>query len=141
MPIASKDDLIDLAVTLMGGTADDLSSAVKELTADQAVSETCWIFPVGDGIKSYWLIERTRRHMLQVLANVAALKFQYKQIHLEHRFKHLNQLISKMDEDFATFVEDNPELFLDAFASLGDLDNFITYISNGFEYSPTGIEL
>jgi hypothetical protein len=143
MAVASRDNLIETATALMGGSADTVDSTALEYAADQAISETSWAFPIADGIKSFWIIERTRRHILQILANVAAMKFQYKQIHLEHRFKHLIQMIEKLDSDFFAFASDNPELFVDAMAALDEnsLEGFMTYISNGFEYDLTGIEL
>jgi hypothetical protein len=142
MAIANKDDLIETSTLLLGGAASSLATAALEAAADQAISETVWGFPTPDGVKSYWLIERTRRHILQVLANVAAMKFQYKQIHLEHRYKHLSALISSMDTLFLAFVEENPELFAAAFVDLdADTSGYFTYITNGFYYDITGIEL
>ena len=142
MSISSLDDLIEKTVILMGGITDDISPDALELAAGQAVSETAWPFPIAVEIKSFWIIERTRRHILQILLNIAAMKFQYKQIHLEHRFKHLIQLVEKMDADFSIFVEENPELFLAAFAGAdADLDGFLTYIVNGFVYDASGIEV
>ena len=39
-------------------------------------------------------------------------------------------------------VEENPELFLAAFAGAdADLDGFLTYIVNGFVYDASGIEV
>jgi len=141
MAVGSRDEAIEIAVSLLGGIADNLEATPLEFAGDQAISETSWPFPV-DGIQGYWIIERTRCHIIQILADVAAMKFQYKQIHLEHRFKHLNQLLLAADEKFRAFVEENPEMFADAFATQDtDLDGFLTYISNGFEYDKTGIEL
>lgn len=141
MSVESRDAAIEIAVSLLGGVASDLDPTALEFAGDRAISETSWPFPV-DGIQGYWIVERTRRHIIQILADIAAMKFQYKQIHLEHRFKHLNQLLQDSDEKFQQFIEENPDLFANAFAGLAvDLDGFMTYISNGFTYDMTGIEL
>ncbi len=141
MAVATIDDVIETAQFLLGGIADDLNANSLEAAVNQALTETGWVLPISNDIKSHWIIERTRRHIIQILANVAAMKFQYKQIHLEHRFKHLNQLLLSADEAFSKFADENPELFVDAFASLGGADGFLTFITSGFEYDPLGIEI
>ena len=141
MAISSLDDLIIQTQSLMSGTADNLEFPVLEAAAQQALSEVGWSFPINDAVKQHWVIERCRRHILYVLMNVAALKFQYKQIHLEHRFKHLSAMIEQADSKFQAFVEDNPSLFLDSVLSDMDKEGFMTYITNGFAYDPVGIQV
>lgn len=141
MAISSLDDLIIKTTDLMSGTADSLDPTALESAASQALSEVGWSFPINDTVKQHWAIERCRRHILYVLMNVAALKFQYKQIHLEHRFKHLSAMIEQADSKFQAFVEDNPSLFVDSVLSDMDREGFMTYITNGFAYDPTGIQV
>lgn len=141
MSLSTIDDVIDAILPLMDSSVSSLPRESLEAAAEHAVAETGWAFPVSDGIKGFWLLERTRRHILQILANVASMKFQYKQIHLEHRFKHLIQLIKKLDEDFVAFVDRNPGLFPGMDLDADDISGFISYISNGFTYDVVGIEL
>ncbi len=137
MSIADKDTLLGQAVVLLGAAASGLDEIVQAAAVDQAVSELGWAFPILDGPQSYWAVERTKRHLLQILVTQAAMKFQYKQIHLEQRFKHLSQLIKTADEAFLLFAEENVELFPAASTGFSD---FAYYIENGFVYSPTGEE-
>jgi len=138
MPILDLSEMAEMAATLMGSGANSLSATEKEAAAQQAVLELGWVFPLADGVLSYWAIERTKRHLLQVLASSAAMKFQYKLIHLEHRFKHLMQMIEKADKDFLVFAEDNMDLFPAAATSYSD---FAYYITSGFSYDPVGYEV
>lgn len=72
----------------------------------------------------------------------SAHKFQYKQIHLEHRFKHYIQLIENLDMLFAKAIEEFPELFeelLDA-QSLG-AGVLGIYMGPGYIYDQLGRDL
>lgn len=138
MAIADQDELIEFTQNLMGDSSDKVSTAGFEQAAIQAEAELGWSFPLDDARKCYWLVERNRRHVIYVLMVESAHKFQYKQIHLEHRFKHYIQLVEKMDASFVQALEDNPELF-DMIE--GGYENFADYIRPGFVYDSLGQDL
>ena len=111
MALSDQDELIETIKKLMGASFDKVSDDGFQQSSSQAEAELMWSYPVEDARKCYWLVERTRRHVMYVLMVESAHKFQYKQIHLEHRFKHYIQLIENLDILFAKAIEDFPELF------------------------------
>ena len=74
---------------------DDYSNAI-----DQAERDTGWKLPQSDDFKIKWLIDRSKRHLFFYLQSESAVKFRFKNIHLQHRFEHYSKLIEKMDRDF-----------------------------------------
>lgn len=138
MAIADFDELLEVTTPLLAGIATSLPDAVLERCAEYTMSELQWSLPLSDSKKEYWAIERCRRHIISALQAAAAMKFQYKQIHLEHRFKHLTILIEKLDEQFAKAIYDYPELFVDLTSTYSDV---AYYITSGFTYDKMGIEL
>lgn len=136
MAIQNADELIERAVILLGSTGASIPPAAQEEAAKLVLSETGWSYPITSNTISFWAIERMKRHLLQVAATEAAMKFQYKQIHLEHRFKHLSQLIETMDKAFLKFAEENPEFFPNLDES--EFSDFASVISSGFTYDIVG---
>lgn len=134
--ITDRDELIEFAKNLMGGSSTKLTDDGWEEAAKQTEKELKWAYPVTDDTKSYWMVERIRRHSLYILMVEAAHKFQYKQIHIEHRFKHYIQLIEKCDQDFLAAADMFPELF-----EMGTWDDFAYYLSPGFVYNKLGQDL
>lgn len=142
MALLDQDELIDSVKNLMGSSFDKVSDIGFEQACSQAEDELGWSYPLTDARKCYWLVERSRRHVMYVLMVESAAKFQYKQIHLEHRFKHYIQLMEKMDADFAKAVDDFPELFeelLDA-QSIG-AGVLGIYMNSGYIYDALGRDL
>jgi len=132
MVIESRLVLIDLTKNLMGGSFDKVSDNGFDQAADQAEKELSAIYPITDNIKSYWIVERVRRHAIYILMVEAAHKFQYKQIHIEHRFKHYIQLIEKMDREWLEVMEDE----------FGPVyDEFCYYLETGFVYDALGRDI
>lgn len=137
MSLLDQDELLDAVKNLMGGSFDRVSDRGFEQAAGQAEAELMWSYPLEDARKCFWLVERTRRHVVYVLMVEAAHKFQYKQIHLEHRFKHYIQMIEQMDVSFLQGMEDFPDLFLD----MGTYSDFAYYLNPGFVYDSLGRDL
>lgn len=111
---------------------DDYSNACYD-----ASRETGWSLPVTGDFKIKWMKERAKRALFFYLLSETAYKFQFKQIHLEHRFKHLKELIDKMDADFLAAQESNPE----EFAAVDSWNLFGTKIDAGFAYDRIGQDL
>lgn len=143
MAISDSDALVSQTQELLSGISDALSPEALTRCAGQAMIELGWSFPLSVPQKEYWAIDRCRRHILYVLMTIAATKFQYKHIHLEHKYKHLSDMIKNIDAAFAKAIEDSPDLFselLDNMVGEG-ADSLISYISTGFSYDVTGVEL
>jgi hypothetical protein len=138
MAIADQDELIETVQVLLGDSYDKISGDGYEKACVQAETELGWTFPLADARKCYWLVERARRHTIYVLMVESAHKFQYKQIHLEHRFNHYIKLVERMDAEFVKALEDFPELFdgID-----GGYDDFAYYINPGFVYNSLGRDI
>lgn len=85
---------------------------ISECCVD-AASETGWAYPVVDPVKELWIKQRAKRHCYFKLWTQAARKFKVDQLNLNQRFDHYKLLIKQMDEAFATFVEENPEMLSD----------------------------
>lgn len=138
MAIADVDSLLEITRPLLVGIDAPLSVETLEACANYTMSELQWSFPLSDTRKEYWAIERCKRHLLVAMQTITAMKFQYKMIHLEHRFKHLTQMIDKLDETFEKAVDEFPDLFGDLNSTYSDV---AYYITNGFTYDKMGIEL
>lgn len=82
------------------------------------------------------MVERTKRHAIQILLIESASKFQYKQIYLQHRFQNYLKLIQLLDGLFEKAIEDYPLLF-----DVGTYDRFVEYIGNSFQYDIAGREV
>jgi len=137
MSLLDQDELLEAVKNLMGGSLDRVSDIGFIQSAGQAEAELGWGYPLTDDRKCYWLVERTRRHVIYVLMVESAHKFQYKQIHLEHRFKHYIQMIEQMDISFLKAIDDFPELFVD----IGVYDDFAYYLDPGFVYDSLGRDI
>lgn len=135
MPFDAPDDLIDAAKNFMGGSAERVSDEGFDQAAAQAQVEVGFTYPIPDGIDSYWALERIRRHAIYILMVESAHKFQYKQIHIEHRFKHYIQLIDKMDKEWAQAMDDNPEKYGSTYSQ------FCHFLDAGFVYNALGTDI
>lgn len=120
--------------TQMKTVSDNLSEDELDLAVDRASSELGWSYPISGNEKEYWVVERAKRHALYMLLFEAADDFQYKKIHLEHRFKNFHMLLERMDSDFEKALEDNPTLF----SGVDTYKMFGTQIHAGFSYDSVG---
>lgn len=134
MAIDTQEALISTTKDVMGGSFDKVSDAGYVQATTQAELELSITYPITSTLISYWAVERVRRHVIYVLMVEAAHKFQYKQIHLENRFKHYIQLIEKMDSDWLIAMEDSEE-----FGSV--YSEFCHYLSTGFIYDALGRDI
>lgn len=82
-------EMKDLATNLV---AIDYTNAVED-----AQRETAYSLPNTDSEQLYWLKQRTKRHLVFMLATGAAGKFQVKQIKLDQKFRNLKDLYVDMD--------------------------------------------
>jgi hypothetical protein len=123
---------------------------VVELLTDEEV-ETCvdigakecgWAFPMNRPFREYWVVERAKRAAISMLALNSAQKFKFKQIHLNQRWEHYQQMLKHMDDLFAKAKKENPDEFSDV--SLDDIPEeerrnmFGMYLYNNLAKSPVG---
>lgn len=134
MAIADLDEFTDRVTTELGSLATSVGPDAFESASNKVIEEVQWAYPVTDPFKSYWFIERGKRHLIQIFMIESAHKFKYKQIHLNQRFDHYFMLLKKMDEDFLRATEENPE----AFPTPSGGGSFPFYIANTFTYDFLG---
>lgn len=127
------------AITLqraLSSLADNLGTGELDFAALQSMNELGWSYPITDSKKSFWVVQRAKRHALDLLRTVASSKFRYKQIHLNQRFDHYNTLIKTWDREFASAMKHEPVLL-----GVDMEDAFGTYVRNGFIYDQHGNEI
>jgi len=137
MALADLDDFTDKVTIELGSLSSNVGDDAFESASNKTFEEVQWPYPVTDPFKSYWFLERGKRHLIQIFMIESAHKFKYKQISLNQRFDHYLALIKKMDEDFLHAIEDNPEAFP---APAGGVP-FPDYIANTFTYDFLGRSL
>jgi hypothetical protein len=137
MAIVDLDEFTDKVSIELGGLAAKVAVDAFESASDKVIAEVQWNYPIIDPFKTYWFMERGKRHIIQIFMIESAHKFKYKQIHLNQRFDHYLLMLKKMDEDFLRAIEENPEVFP---ASSGGVP-FSYYIANTFTYDFLGRSL
>ena len=133
MAIENKKELVGIVKSLMGASYSKVTSDGFANAINQACMELHWSPPLTDETQCFWLIERSKRFVIEVLLVESANKFRYKDIHLHNRFKQYIQLLQLMDKKFESAVDDSPQLF-----ELGTWNDFCTYIQNAFVYDRFG---
>lgn len=108
---------------------EDVLEAIED-----AERETGWTLPVSGSFKEYWIINRSKRHVYEILRTGNAHKFKVEGINLQHRFDHYHKLIQEMDVKFEAAVKDNPA----EFAGVDTFKMFGTKIDAGFVYDDQG---
>jgi len=101
---------------------------------EDAERETGWTLPVSGSFKEFWMINRSKRHVYEILRTGNAHKFKVEGINLQHRFDHYHKLIQEMDEKFEAAVIDNPA----EFAGVDTFKMFGTKVDAGFAYDDHG---
>lgn len=137
MPVQDLTDFTDQVSIELGSLASKVAVDAFESASDKVIDEVQWAYPITDPFKSYWFLERGKRHLIQIFLIESAHKFKYKQIHLNQRFDHYLLLIKKMDEDFLRAIEENPEVFPTPAGGVP----FPDYIANTFTYDFLGRSL
>lgn len=134
----TRDDLIAVSRQEIKGLSAYFEVSDYSNAVDEAERDTGWTLPQTTAFKIKWLKQRTKRHLLSFLQLEAAYKFQYKQIHQEHRFKHLTVILESMDKDFVDAQEESPHEFADVSA----YEMFGHRVTSGFRTEPqTGRDL
>ena len=137
MALVDLTEFIDKVSIELGSLASSVADDAFESASDKTYAEVLWSYPITDPFKSYWFLERGKRHLIQIFLIESAHKFKYKQIHLNQRFDHYLLMIKKMDEDFLRAVEENPEVFPTPAGGV----SFPDYIANTFTYDFLGRSL
>lgn len=137
MSVSSTTEFRQYIELALRGLTNKLGPAHLDFAGEQALNELGWSLPISDQVKSYWLIQRGKRHALDILRTESAFKFKYKQINLNQRFEHLDRLIKVLDETFLKALESDPNLF--GATNVSDL--FGTYIGNGIVYDQHGNDI
>ena len=127
MIIKLQEEVKGLASYLTAPT--DYNNAI-----DDALRETEWSFPVTVSFKTYWLKERSKRHLYNYLRSESAAKFKAKKFNLNERFDHYHELIKQMDADFQNAIDERPDMFRDA----NPYELFGTKVDAGFQYDYMG---
>lgn len=130
----TREELITVVESEIKDLASDLEISDSELAVNKALMETSYTLPNTDNAQSYWLIERTKRHLIFMLATGSARKFQVKQIKLSEKFKNLKELYVSMDSEWREAKRD---------LGIGVTDYstlFGTKIDAGFSYDPVTAE-
>lgn len=137
MSIETIDQLIGRINVSMGSSRELLEPEEYEFAASQALNELGWSLPISDLKKVYWIIERGKRHSLDVLRTQSANKFKYKDLSLNHRFNHYDALIKDLDNKFEKAMDTDPDLLdvSDTFSIFG------TYVENGIVYDQYGNDI
>lgn len=120
--------------TRLKGVATSIEPQEYEEIKNTVVRETGWAFPVSGNFKEFWTLKRGVRHALALLLVEAAAKFKYKQINLQHRFEHYQQLVKDEDEQFKAAIEENPA----EFGGVEIYKMFGTKVAAGFSYDIFG---
>jgi len=133
MSIRTTSDFRVQLESAMGTSSSLLEPVAYDFIMSQALNELGWKLPVEDSKKSFWCIQRGRRHALDLLRIEAAHKFKYKQIHLGQRFEHYHAMIMELDNAFNEARKTDPAL-----ADLEPEIMFGLYVENGFVYDQFG---
>ena len=137
MTIADLDEFTDKVTIELGSLASSVGADAFESASNKTYEEVQWPYPITDPFKSFWFVERGKRHLIQIFLIESAHKFKYKQISLNQRFDHYLALIKMMDADFLRAIEENPEVFPTPAGGMA----FPDYIANTFTYDFVGRSL
>ena len=134
--IDSIEDLIERLQISLGTSKTLLSEEEFDFAVSQAQNEMRLKFPIVDGKRQLWGIERSKRHALDLLRIQSAHRFKYKQLSLNDRFNHYDRMIKDMDEKFEHAMNSDPDLW--DIAPEGMLG---FYVDNGFVYNKYGEDM
>ncbi len=132
--LTTIDDIVGRVQIHMGTSAALLTEEGYQASAEGALGELGYSLPLSDSFKENWVIKRAKRHSLFILYIESANRFQYKQIHLNHRFNHYDKIVQAMDKEFEKAMDDNWLDFVDA----NPFEIFGTKIAAGFSYDTMG---
>jgi len=121
---------------VLGSSAELFTDEDFNMACETAMLELGWEFPVSGFRESYWVMERSKRHALDLLRTISAHKFKYKQISLNHRFEHYHALIKYLDEVFMDALNTDPAL-----SGIVPEDMFGDYIGNRIYHDQFGNDI
>jgi len=101
----TEDELITRVTQEIKGlstnfVATDYTNAVLSATA-----ELGFTLPNTNTSQSFWLVQRTKRHLLHSLWIAFSTKFKMKQLNLDQKFTHLGELIKQLDTAYEKALE------------------------------------
>lgn len=141
MSFVNTDEVIDALEFALGGSSDNVTEDEKDHAVTAALRELNWTLPETDGVKSYWILERAKRHCLFILMIEAAHKFRFKDIHQNQRYKNYKELITDLDEVFEKAKDDNPAIFVGVGVLATTGEAFMQLVGPGFIYDAKGVDL
>ena len=128
----TKAELTTLVTQEVKGLSSQLNSNDYANSINEAERDTGFSMPVTSAFQIKWMKLRTKRHLFFSLQSESAHKFQYKQMKLDHRFRHYTKLIEDMDK---TFKEAQEEYAFE-FAGVSASEAFGHKLDAGFAYDP-----
>ena len=108
-------------------TSDDVDEA-----AYQAVRELGFSIPNSTPNQIYWLLERSKRHLIAKIWLSMSTKFQIKQYHLDQKFTNLGKIIDKMDKEWED-AKEQPDYGMSTTVTAA---MFGHVVGSGFVYDP-----
>lgn len=112
--------------------ASKLVSVDFENAVDSAETDTGWTLPQTSNYRIRWMLQRTKRHLYDMLRSESAHKFKVEGINLQQRFEHYNTLITEMDKEW----EDEQEGPMDDVSGVAGVK-----ISSSFVYDKVGLDI
>jgi hypothetical protein len=135
--LTDTDEITDVVKIQMSTLSSLITDDGYEAAITLALMELGWEVPITDAAKQIWVLQRSKRHCLDLLRTVAANKFKYKQANLQHRFDHFQILIQSMDKEFEAALVSEAYLFsgVDVWKMFG------THVDAGFAYDMLGKDI
>jgi hypothetical protein len=126
----TEEELVAIVTSEMKDLATSLVAADYTNAVYSATLETTFTLPNTTNEQIYWLKERTKRHLIFMLATGAAAKFQVKQIKLDQKYRNLKDLYTSMDETWEKMQDDMLQSTIDPVSQFG------IKADAGFSYDP-----
>jgi len=121
---------------VLGSSSELFTTDDFDIACETALNELGWAYPILGFRESYWVMERTKRHALDLLRTGSAHKFKYKQINLNHRFEHYHKLIESLDRMFLESLDSDPAL-----NGLSAEELFGDYLGNNIQHDSLGRDI
>jgi hypothetical protein len=135
--MATRAEILALVQVELGEAKDFLTQDELNRGIDKALAELGYTLTVTD-LQQMWLVNRAKRHCLEILLISEASSFKFNKLELQQAFDHYKALIIYYDTNFISAQETSPELFPNLSWAANPAALFGTYITNGFQYARTG---
>lgn len=133
----TQDELRLLLIEEVKGLSKYLSNPTDYDNAIDSAEYETWTLPATTSFRIYWLKERAKRHIFFMMATETAHEYKVKRYDRNQKFDHYFKIIEKMDADFLTAQEANPN----EFASVDAYKMFGNRIAAGFRYDGVGKDI